>query len=441
MRKLCASSSATFVVVLIVVTHLLPQAAHAQGGGPCAPVCKQGRWYTLGIPVVNCPHEDETAWLTRKVCKPDVSLSQLLPLVKNPDKCQLRDLKVWLDTNCDFPLMAAQSAAAKNLSKRCKPKCKKVRWWSAGVPQPDCDKGEYERWMNEFMCDANNPVSVADLVETANKPDKCTLDELNAWLDHICGVEAAAVAAAGATTPPGESAYVAPGTYERAGASDANVVRKATAPEQRNGRVRSAPSQAQAAPQGKASPPARCLLPKDPGPCRGLMEAYHYDARSGMCTRFAYGGCQGNANRFDSHAACVAACEAPMTLSLLSCGAGQGPAVLNMSSATPGAQLAIFRAGRAAREQPDARVRVPDTLKCAGTPLGLSGSFQSNGMPGGRVQAWSVDAQPRGETIFKIPEQSPGTCTRYVYQALDMATCQLSNILDTRDTANPFAAG
>ena len=35
---------------------------------------------------------------------------------------------------------------------------------------------------------------------------------------------------------------------------------------------------------------------------------FHYNADSGRCKRFWYGGCQGNANLFETDNECMAAC-------------------------------------------------------------------------------------------------------------------------------------
>ena len=49
-----------------------------------------------------------------------------------------------------------------------------------------------------------------------------------------------------------------------------------------------------------------CSLPRDSGPCRALFIKYYYDGT--QCTDFVYGGCGGNANRFDSIKECEAVC-------------------------------------------------------------------------------------------------------------------------------------
>ena len=57
-----------------------------------------------------------------------------------------------------------------------------------------------------------------------------------------------------------------------------------------------------------------CSLPADPGPCKGYFQSYWYNQATGKCESFIYGGCEGNANRFDSLAACAAACIPDMPI-------------------------------------------------------------------------------------------------------------------------------
>ena len=55
--------------------------------------------------------------------------------------------------------------------------------------------------------------------------------------------------------------------------------------------------------------PDLCKLPQEAGPCDAAFRAYWHNPATGTCEPFIYGGCQGNANRFDTLAACQAACR------------------------------------------------------------------------------------------------------------------------------------
>ncbi|XP_037343659.2 tissue factor pathway inhibitor a isoform X2 [Pungitius pungitius] len=54
-----------------------------------------------------------------------------------------------------------------------------------------------------------------------------------------------------------------------------------------------------------------CHLPEAPGPCRGLLTRYFFDASRQRCRHFFYGGCFGNANNFNSMSECQAKCHSP----------------------------------------------------------------------------------------------------------------------------------
>lgn len=52
-----------------------------------------------------------------------------------------------------------------------------------------------------------------------------------------------------------------------------------------------------------------CLAPPKVGPCRASFTRWRYDAVTGQCKNFTYGGCKGNYNNFLSVVACAQACR------------------------------------------------------------------------------------------------------------------------------------
>ena len=57
----------------------------------------------------------------------------------------------------------------------------------------------------------------------------------------------------------------------------------------------------------------KCFLPKSMGTCRASMTRYFYNASALECQRFIYGGCDGNANNFESMKLCEVECERPLS--------------------------------------------------------------------------------------------------------------------------------
>ncbi|XP_035219260.1 papilin-like isoform X2 [Stegodyphus dumicola] len=53
-----------------------------------------------------------------------------------------------------------------------------------------------------------------------------------------------------------------------------------------------------------------CSLPKDEGSCDGAVIHWFYNKESSRCEQFYYGGCKGNANRFESRRECEKSCLA-----------------------------------------------------------------------------------------------------------------------------------
>ncbi|XP_037097490.1 kunitz-type protease inhibitor 1a [Syngnathus acus] len=53
----------------------------------------------------------------------------------------------------------------------------------------------------------------------------------------------------------------------------------------------------------------RCTEPPETGSCRDTLTKWYYNPLKQDCSRFNYGGCQGNENRFDSKEACLKVCR------------------------------------------------------------------------------------------------------------------------------------
>ncbi len=57
----------------------------------------------------------------------------------------------------------------------------------------------------------------------------------------------------------------------------------------------------------------RCYLPKSVGRCRASTPKYYYNAENQACEQFNYGGCLGNANKFDTSEECEQQCVLTQT--------------------------------------------------------------------------------------------------------------------------------
>ncbi|XP_075722820.1 papilin isoform X3 [Rhipicephalus microplus] len=55
--------------------------------------------------------------------------------------------------------------------------------------------------------------------------------------------------------------------------------------------------------------PFACYMPPDHGPCRASIPRYYFDNETQTCQEFTYGGCQGNANNYETAEQCKASCK------------------------------------------------------------------------------------------------------------------------------------
>jgi hypothetical protein len=61
------------------------------------------------------------------------------------------------------------------------------------------------------------------------------------------------------------------------------------------------------------------LLPPEGGSCDAYFERYAFDAETGTCRGFVYGGCDGNGNNFETAEECHAACASNAEMDLTVC--------------------------------------------------------------------------------------------------------------------------
>jgi hypothetical protein len=62
---------------------------------------------------------------------------------------------------------------------------------------------------------------------------------------------------------------------------------------------------------GAPTVPCTCSLPADVGPCDATIPRWYHDYVTAQCESFVWGGCDGNANNFETKQECQAACTNP----------------------------------------------------------------------------------------------------------------------------------
>ena len=58
---------------------------------------------------------------------------------------------------------------------------------------------------------------------------------------------------------------------------------------------------------------AACSLPPVTGPCKAAFPRFFFNATSGHCEHFTYGGCDGNKNDFETQVECENTCSKLVT--------------------------------------------------------------------------------------------------------------------------------
>ncbi|XP_041351580.1 kunitz-type serine protease inhibitor HCRG21-like [Gigantopelta aegis] len=54
-----------------------------------------------------------------------------------------------------------------------------------------------------------------------------------------------------------------------------------------------------------------CSQSRDAGPCKALFRRFYWNAQSGKCEKFIFGGCLGNSNNFKTLEECSKLCSTP----------------------------------------------------------------------------------------------------------------------------------
>lgn len=68
----------------------------------------------------------------------------------------------------------------------------------------------------------------------------------------------------------------------------------------------------------------RCQLPAETGICSAALQRWWFNAATGKCEPFVYGGCGGNDNNFETAQECVGACAANVSNACDAIDCGQG---------------------------------------------------------------------------------------------------------------------
>jgi hypothetical protein len=150
-----------------------------------------------------------------------------------------------------------------------------------------------------------------------------------------------------------------------------------------------------------AAAPSACGLPAaDAGPCKAALPRWTYDAATGACRRFVYGGCGGNANNFETLEACTRGCNVS-ACGLPAADAGPCKAALprwTYDAATGACRRFVY--GGCAGNANNFETREACERQCEPDPCSLPA--KRAGECKGALSRWSYDAATR-------------SCERFVY--------------------------
>jgi hypothetical protein len=120
---------------------------------------------------------------------------------------------------------------------------------------------------------------------------------------------------------------------------------------------------------GGGGSPELCRLPMVVGPCEAAIQRFWHDPATGVCVPFVYGGCEGNANNFDSLEACQAACKGSQP-DMAACSGPGECTLLGAGCCAPCDQATArsFVAVNVARAQEYTHVKGCDTVSCGACP-------------------------------------------------------------------------
>ena len=166
-----------------------------------------------------------------------------------------------------------------------------------------------------------------------------------------------------------------------------------------------------------------CNAPPETGQCDDAFRRWYHDPASGSCQPFIWGGCGGNANRYDSQAACQAACPPPvsvyscklpsdcMVTSPSCCGVCDNPNLTTKSFIAYNKSYAGLPCGVAA-----------DTLPQGGTGAGFPG-------PGAPIACPSCPAPLPGQGTLKyfVPDCVMDQCVVTDVRTSAVSACKTNN--------------